>query len=221
MEKEKTTAILVDVMNIYYSAKKLYNKKVNYQKLLDILETKGHDIEIAVAYLINKKSLKINSFEEMLTKTGFIIKKKIYDDSTDERKVQLINWNVTIALDLVSFSYKVDNVILVSGNKIFSETFPYINPRCKVHIMSFAESTSAMLLKPENVFYNLSNVEYTDLVSVGFKTKEEKIEKKETVDECPIDEIEVVNKHVDSYVNKTPAPSAKTHAGVPKWGMFQ
>jgi len=59
--KDQRVAILVDVQNLYYSGKNLFNSRVNYKNLLTFL-VKDRLLVRAIAYVINADESKENDF---------------------------------------------------------------------------------------------------------------------------------------------------------------
>ena len=72
---DQRVAVLVDVQNLYYSAKNLYRSKVNYKNLLGLLLHKRILVR-AIAYVINADEERENDFFEALNTSGFEVKEK-------------------------------------------------------------------------------------------------------------------------------------------------
>ena len=68
-------AIFVDVQNLYYSARALYEKKVNFGEILKI-GTAERKLIRAIAYTIRAESPDEQSFFDALEKLGYDVKSK-------------------------------------------------------------------------------------------------------------------------------------------------
>ncbi|MFC1780562.1 NYN domain-containing protein, partial [Patescibacteria group bacterium] len=74
--KDQRVAVLVDVQNLYYSAKHLYKAKVNFKNLLTVAVA-GRILTRAIAYVIKTDVVaKEKNFFEALNKSGFEVKTK-------------------------------------------------------------------------------------------------------------------------------------------------
>ena len=73
--KEQRIGVFVDVQNMYYSAKNLYNAKVNFANVLKEV-VNGRKLIRAIAYVIRTEAMKEKTFFDALKKIGFEIKAK-------------------------------------------------------------------------------------------------------------------------------------------------
>ena len=74
-QKEQRVGIFVDVQNMYYSAKNLYNKKVNFSEILKE-SVKTRKLVRAIAYVIRADIMAENSFFDALEAIGYEVKAK-------------------------------------------------------------------------------------------------------------------------------------------------
>ena len=72
---EQRVAVLVDVQNMYHSARNIYNSRVNFKEVLRAAEA-GRKLVSANAYVITSPSKEEAPFFEALEKSGFKIKTK-------------------------------------------------------------------------------------------------------------------------------------------------
>ena len=99
--KEQRVGVLVDIQNLYYSAKALYGKKVNFQKVLE--DAVGGRVLIrAIAYGIKTLDGQEEKFFEALEKQGFEVKTKDLQIFAGGAKKG--DWDVGIAVDAIKLS---------------------------------------------------------------------------------------------------------------------
>ncbi len=152
--KDQRVGVFVDVQNMYYSAKNLYNAKVNFGK---ILETAIADRKLvrAVAYLIKAQNPEEQKFFEALENQGFELKMKDLQIFTSGLKKG--DWDVGITVDVVRLSDKLDVTILVTGDGDFLPLIDYIKNRGQVaEVIAFGESASTKLKEAADDFIDLS-----------------------------------------------------------------
>ena len=114
----KNIGIFVDVQNIYYTTRDIYNKQFNYRELWRRVSEEGN-ISIANAYAIDRGHDKQLKFQEALRKIGFTVKLKPYIQRSDGSAKG--DWDVGITIDVLeSVRRKLDTVILLSGDGDFA-----------------------------------------------------------------------------------------------------
>ncbi len=166
--KEQRVGVLVDIQNLYYSAKALYGKKVNFQKVLE--EAVGERVLIrAIAYGIKTLEGQEEKFFEALGKQGFEVKTK--DLQIFPGGAKKGDWDVGIAVDAIKLSKSLDVIVLVSGDGDYIPLVEYIQSTtgCRVEGISFAESTSGKLIESLDEFINLSDNKKKFLIFTGTK----------------------------------------------------
>ena len=73
---DQRVAVLVDIQNLYYSAKNLYKSRVNFKNLLKLVVHKRLLVR-AIAYVIKADpNEKENEFFDALNSAGFEVKEK-------------------------------------------------------------------------------------------------------------------------------------------------
>lgn len=153
--KEQRVGVLVDIQNLYYSAKALHGKKVNFKKILE--EAVGERVLIrAIGYGIRTTEGQEEKFFEALEKQGFEIKTK--DLQIFPGGAKKGDWDVGIAVDAIKLSKSLDVVVLVSGDGDYIPLVEYIQSTtgCRVEGIAFVESTSNKLVEKLDDFINLS-----------------------------------------------------------------
>lgn len=152
---EQRVGVLVDIQNLYYSAKVLYSKKVNFKKVLEEAVAGRKPIR-AIAYGIKTLEGQEEKFFDALEKQGFEVKTKDLQIFPGGQKKG--DWDVGIAVDAIKMSKSLDAVVLISGDGDYIPVVKYIQSTtgCRVEGMAFLESTSNKLVEELDDFTNLS-----------------------------------------------------------------
>ena len=153
--KEQRVGVLVDIQNLYYSARVLYKKKVNFGQLLK-LGVGERKLIRAIAYGIKTMEGQEEKFFDALTKQGFEVKTK--DLQIFPGGAKKGDWDVGIAVDAIKLSKSLDAIILVSGDGDYIPVVEYIQNTtgCRVEVMAFGESASNKLLEKVDNFIDIS-----------------------------------------------------------------
>ncbi|MDP1833806.1 MAG: NYN domain-containing protein [Candidatus Moranbacteria bacterium] len=153
--KEQRVGVLVDIQNLYYSAKVLHKKKANFGALLKdgVGERK---LIRAIAYGIKTLEGQEEKFFEALGKQGFEVKTK--DLQIFPGGAKKGDWDVGITVDAIKMSKSLDVIILMSGDGDYIPLVNYIQSTtgCRVEVIAFLESTSAKLVETVDEFTNIS-----------------------------------------------------------------
>jgi len=132
--------VFVDVQNMYYSAKNLYNGKVDFEKLL---ESAVMDRELirASAYVISANTKDEDNFFEALERIGYEVKiKELKEFYGGEKKG---DWDVGMSIDAVQQAKKLDTIVLVTGDGDFEVLVQHLKAMgCRVEVMSFKRSSA-------------------------------------------------------------------------------
>jgi uncharacterized protein (TIGR00288 family) len=154
--KEQRVGILVDVSNMYHSAKNLFRKKVNFQEILK-QAVAGRKLIRATAYAIKTETEEETPFFEALNQQGFEVKMKDLQIFAGGAKKG--DWDVGISVDAIKLADKLDVIVLVSGDGDFTPLVSYLqnNKGCLVEIMAFSKTASARLIEEADDFIDLGN----------------------------------------------------------------
>lgn len=154
--KEQRVGVLVDIQNLYYSARVLFQKKVNFKNVL-IDAVAGRKLVRAIAYGIRTVEGQEEKFFDALEKQGFEVKAKDLQIFAGGQKKG--DWDVGIVMDAIKMSKNLDAIVLVSGDGDYIPVVEYIQSTtgCRVESMSFKESTSGKLVEAVDDFTNLSD----------------------------------------------------------------
>ncbi|MSP28221.1 MAG: NYN domain-containing protein [Methylococcales bacterium] len=121
MEK---VAIFVDVQNIYYTTKQVYQRHFDYQRFWN-QATANREVVAAIAYAIDKGDSKQRGFQQILRHIGFEVKLKPYIKRSDGSAKG--DWDVGITLDVMELATQVDVIILLSGDGDFDLLLHKVN----------------------------------------------------------------------------------------------
>lgn len=145
--------VFIDVQNLYYTARHLYNAKVNFAKVLK--ETVGdRQLIRAIAYVIRASIPEEQPFFDALTHVGFEVKSK--DMQIFPGGAKKGDWDVGIAMDIIRMAPKLDVVILVSGDGDYVDMVDYVkNQGHRVEAAAFGRSTSSKLIAAVDEFLDL------------------------------------------------------------------
>jgi uncharacterized LabA/DUF88 family protein len=152
---EQRVGILVDIQNMYYSAKVLYKKKVNFKEVLRT-GVSGRKLIRAIAYGIKTIEGLEKNFFEALQKAGYEVRTK--DLQIFPGGAKKGDWDVGITVDAIKLAQHLDVVVLVTGDGDYLPLVQYLQNTkgCRVEIIAFAESASAKLIETADDFINLS-----------------------------------------------------------------
>jgi len=155
--------VYVDVQNMYYSAKNLYSKKVNFGEVLK-LGIDGRRLIRAIAYVIKADVEPEANFFEALHKIGYDVKAK--DLQVFFGGAKKGDWDVGIAMDIMRAASKLDVVVLVSGDGDFKDLLEHVKSLgCRAEVIAFKKTASARLLEETDRFVDLDSVKEKILIS--------------------------------------------------------
>jgi uncharacterized LabA/DUF88 family protein len=151
--KEQRITVLIDVQNLYHSAKNLYKSKVNFGEILKTA-VDGRKLIRAFGYVISTKTGEEKPFFEALTKLG--IETRVKELQEFYGGMKKADWDVGISIDAVKTAQSVDVVSLVSGDGDFIPLVEYLkNQGKRVEVIAFGRSTSSKLKETADEFFDL------------------------------------------------------------------
>jgi len=154
IHKAQRVGVFVDVQNLYYSAKSIYNTHVNFKTILqDAL--KGRTLVRALAYVIKTEDLSKEKFFEALQHIGFEVRAKDLQIFFGGAKKG--DWDVGIAMDAIELAPRLDTIILISGDGDFIPLLEHLRRAqgCRVEVAAFGKSTSGKLIETADSFMDL------------------------------------------------------------------
>ena len=153
--KEQKVEILIDVQNLYYSARNLYGygSRINFRELIKEA-IGGRKLIRAFAYVVRTKTGEEKPFFEALKNLG--IEMRVRDLQEFYGGQKKADWDVGIVIDAVRTAPNVDAVILCSGDGDFIPLVEYLkNQGKRVEVMAFGRSTSSKLKETADEFVDI------------------------------------------------------------------
>ena len=151
--KEQRVEVLIDVQNLYHSAKNLYHSKVNFQEVLK-QAIAGRKFIRVFAYVVRTKTGEEKPFFDALTKLG--IEMRVRDLQEFFGGAKKADWDVGIVIDAIRTAPGVDAIVLASGDGDFIPLVEYLkNQGKRVEVMAFGRTTSAHLRETADEFIDL------------------------------------------------------------------
>lgn len=145
--------VLIDVQNLYHSAKNLYGARVNFREILK-LAVSGRNLIRAFAYVVKTKTGEEKPFFEALIKLG--IETRVRDLQEFYDGMKKADWDVGITVDAIRIASSVDTIILVSGDGDFLQLIEYLkNQGKRVEIIAFGRSASSRLKETADEFIDI------------------------------------------------------------------
>jgi len=153
IHKDQRLVVLIDVQNLYHSARNLYKAKVNFKEILKSAVS-GRKLIRAFAYVVRTKTGEEKPFFEALIKLG--IETRIRDLQEFYDGLKKADWDVGIVIDAIRTATSVDVIVLISGDGDFVPLVEYLkNQGKKVEVIAFGKSTSLKLKETADDFYDL------------------------------------------------------------------
>ncbi|MCG8671808.1 MAG: NYN domain-containing protein [Pseudomonadales bacterium] len=116
VEQLPTTAVFIDVQNVYYTVREGFGRNFDYNKFWAKI-CSNHQINAAFAYAIDRGDEKQKQFQNILRAIGFEVKLKPYITRKDGSAKG--DWDVGITLDVIDYASRCDEIILVTGDGDF------------------------------------------------------------------------------------------------------
>ena len=152
--KEQRVAVLMDIQNMYHSAKNIYGSRVNFGEVLKSAVA-GRKLIRAVAYVVQTETPEEKSFFEALTNLG--IETRVKDLQVFPGGMKKGDWDVGLAIDAVKLAPQLDVLVLVTGDGDFIPLVEYLkNQGRQVELIAFSKSGSSKLIKIVDDFTDLS-----------------------------------------------------------------
>ena len=146
--------VFVDVQNMFYAARNKFNGRLDYQALLKTV-VRGRRLVKAGAYIIQTPDIDQSNFILLLEHCGYEVHSKYlrtrYDGSAKG------DWDMEIAIDIISMIGQLDVVILVSGDGDFVALVKMVQRHgLEVEVHSFEHNTAVDLREATDRFYPIN-----------------------------------------------------------------
>jgi len=151
--KEQRVEVLIDVQNLYYSARNLYKEKVNFKEVLK-QAVAGRKFIRAFGYVVRTKTGEEKPFFDALSKLG--IETRVRDLQEFYGGAKKADWDVGIVVDAIRTAGGVDVIVLCSGDGDFIPLVEYLkNQGKRVEVLAFGKTTSLKLKETADEFIDL------------------------------------------------------------------
>jgi uncharacterized LabA/DUF88 family protein len=145
--------VFVDVQNMFYAAKHLYNSKLNFARLLDYI-SRDRPLVRAIAYVVQTPEIDQSNFLAMLRSNSYEIRSKDLKQRPDGSAKG--DWDMGLALDALAMADRLDVVAIVSGDGDFVDLVNFLKARgVRVEVYSFPYSTAEELRHTATEYYQM------------------------------------------------------------------
>lgn len=146
--------VFIDTQNMYYSARNLFGRKVNFKNIVEDAVA-GRQLIRAMAYVVSTESEQERPFFDALESAGIETREKqLQEFSSGAKKA---DWDVGLAIDVVQMLDMLDVVVIASGDGDFLPLIEYALSRGRmVELVAFGGTTSSSLLNLVHDYTDLS-----------------------------------------------------------------
>lgn len=161
---EQRVGVFIDVQNMYYSAKNLHGRKVNFGAIVEHAVA-GRKLIRAIAYVVRTESKEEQPFFDALYSMGIETREKdlqIFSSGTKKA-----DWDVGLAVDAIRLAPSLDAVVIVSGDGDYLPLVEYLQKSSgkQVEVVAFGETASNRLIDEADDFIDLSEAQDSYLIS--------------------------------------------------------
>lgn len=148
--------MFVDVQNIYYTTRDIYQRQFNYRKFWQQISEQG-EIVVANAYAIQRSDDQQHKFQKALKHIGFQVKLKPFIQRRDGSAKG--DWDVGITIDVMENAKDVDTVVLLSGDGDFDLLLKNIRDKFEVTTQVYGVSalTATSLINAADDFFPINS----------------------------------------------------------------
>lgn len=152
--KEQRVGVLIDVQNMYHSAKNLYHARVNFREILRTAIA-NRKLVRAIGYVVTTEGGEEKAFLEALGKVGIELRTKELQIFPGGMKKA--DWDIGMAVDAIKLSGLCDAIVLVTGDGDFVPLIEYLKGAWggQIETIAFGKSASARLKEAADDFIDL------------------------------------------------------------------
>ena len=170
---EQRVGVFIDVQNLYYSAKNLYARKVNFGNIVEDAVAGRKKIRV-IAYVVSTESKDEKPFFDALNNLGIETREKdLQIFSTGMKKA---DWDVGLAVDAIRLAPSLDAIVIVSGDGDYLPLIEYLQKSSgkQVEVVAFGETASHYILDEADDFLDLSKNKDRYLMNEAWINKKNK-----------------------------------------------
>ena len=147
----KKVSLFVDVQNIYYTTKSVYQRNFDYNKFW-AQATLDRQVVTARAYATSRGDRKQTEFQNILRAIGFDVKLKRFIRRNDGSSKG--DWDVGITIDVIEYAQESDIIVLASGDGDFDLLIRKIRTEFNTdsEVYGVPELTAASLIAEATTF---------------------------------------------------------------------
>lgn len=153
IEKGRRLGIFIDNQNVYYSTRGYFGKKLNYQKLLELLVKDRHLVK-AVCYIVDQPEVDQEGFKNILKNYGITVRERELIRRADGSAKG--NWDIGIAVDVLTMVEKnsLDIVVLVTCDGDFVDLIKLLSAKgIRSEVAGFAMNMAMSLKETADEYY--------------------------------------------------------------------
>lgn len=152
-------AVLVDVANLYHSAKHLFNSRVNFKVLLEAACARRQLVR-SLAYVIGTGETEERAFFDALTKASYEVKMK--DLQVFAGGAKKGDWDIGLAMDAIRLAPSLDAIVLCTGDGDFVPLVEYLQMHygIQVEVIAFDRAASMKLKAAADDFVDLGDQKF-------------------------------------------------------------
>jgi len=147
----KKVSLFVDVQNIYYTTKSVYQRNFDYNKFWT-QATLDRQVVTARAYATSRGDRKQTEFQNILRAIGFDVILKPFIRRSDGSSKG--DWDVGITIDVIEYAQESDIIVLASGDGDFDLLIRKIRTEFNTdsEVYGVPELTAASLIAEATTF---------------------------------------------------------------------
>jgi len=147
----KKVSLFVDVQNIYYTTKSVYQRNFDYNKFWT-QATLDRQVVTARAYATSRGDRKQTEFQNILRAIGFDVILKPFIRRSDGSSKG--DWDVGITIDVIEYAQESDIIVLASGDGDFDLLLRKIRTEFNTdsEVYGVPELTAASLIAEATTF---------------------------------------------------------------------
>ena len=153
---DQRVGVFIDVQNLYYSAKNLHGKKVNFGNIVKEAVA-GRKLIRAIAYVVRTETKEEQPFFEALYNMGIETREK--DLQIFQTGMKKADWDVGLTVDAIRMAPSLDAIVIVSGDGDYLPLMEYLQHALgkQVEVAAFGETTSSKLAEHADDVIDLSS----------------------------------------------------------------
>lgn len=153
---DQRVGVFLDIQNLYYSARALFGKKVNFRAILEEVVGERKLIR-AIAYVVRTDNPDEQAFFEALEGMGIEIREKdlqVFTNTGNKKG----DWDVGLTVDAIRLANSLDVIVLLSGDGDYIPLVSYLQDGFgkRVEVAGFGNAVSMKLQEAADEFLDLS-----------------------------------------------------------------